>query len=60
LIENIEDLDNIFSSSYNYHYEIQQLDLQPYPDDNVVPFLGWFMDIYNIISLYIIKNIKIK
>ncbi|OUM60387.1 hypothetical protein PIROE2DRAFT_63180 [Piromyces sp. E2] len=40
LIENMEELDNIFSNSYNYHYEIQQLELQPYPDDNVIPFLG--------------------
>ncbi|ORX46365.1 ras GEF [Piromyces finnis] len=36
LIESMEELDNIFSNSYNYHYEIQQLELQPYPDDNVI------------------------
>jgi len=39
LIENVEELDNILCGSYNYHFELQQLELKPYPDENVIPFI---------------------
>jgi len=39
LIENVEELDNILCSAYNYHFELQQLEYKPYPDENVIPFI---------------------